>query len=98
MRLSGASWFFVFSVWNLGVSSTRQCDTHETATISAPTCPDEVAPASSRFRFAEVILRSIGAVWLATAMLVGAAHAATLRIGLSEDPDALDPARGGSFV
>ena len=28
----------------------------------------------------------------------GAAQAATLRIGLNEDPDALDPARGGSFV
>ena len=31
-------------------------------------------------------------------MLAGAAQAATLRIGLNEDPDALDPARGGSFV
>lgn len=31
--------------------------------------------------------------------LAGApAHAATLRIGLQEDPDALDPARSGSFV
>jgi peptide/nickel transport system substrate-binding protein len=27
-----------------------------------------------------------------------AAHAATLRIGLQEDPDALDPARSGTFV
>ena len=26
------------------------------------------------------------------------AGSATLRIGLNEDPDALDPARGGSFV
>lgn len=35
----------------------------------------------------------LSALWLA-----GVAHAATLRIGLNEDPDALDPARGGSFV
>ena len=28
----------------------------------------------------------------------GARRPATLRIGLNEDPDALDPARGGSFV
>ena len=38
------------------------------------------------------------AVWLAALLLVGPLHAATLRVGLNEDPDALDPARGGSFV
>jgi peptide/nickel transport system substrate-binding protein len=41
------------------------------------------------------------ALVLAAAWLGGAAagvQAATLRIGLQEDPDALDPARGGSFV
>jgi peptide/nickel transport system substrate-binding protein len=31
-------------------------------------------------------------------MLAGQVQAATLRIGLNEDPDALDPARGGTFV
>ena len=31
-------------------------------------------------------------------LLAGQVHAASLRIGLNEDPDALDPARGGSFV
>src|SRR3954471_4804710 len=31
-------------------------------------------------------------------LLAGHLQAATLRIGLNEDPDALDPARGGSFV
>jgi peptide/nickel transport system substrate-binding protein len=30
--------------------------------------------------------------------LAGGAQAATLRIGLQEDPDALDPARGGTFI
>ena len=35
---------------------------------------------------------------LAALLLAGAAEGATLRIGLNEDPDALDPARGGSFV
>src|SRR4249920_1394544 len=29
---------------------------------------------------------------------LGVQAAGTLRIGLNEDPDALDPARGGSFV
>ena len=43
-------------------------------------------------------MRHIGAAWLAALLLAGAAQAATLRIGLNEDPDALDPARGGSFV
>src|SRR5215475_9622967 len=38
------------------------------------------------------------ALCLTVALLAGAAQAATLRIGLNEDPDALDPARGGSFV
>ena len=38
----------------------------------------------------------IGAALLATA---GAAHASgTLRIGMQDDPDALDPARGGTFA
>src|SRR5450631_276317 len=46
----------------------------------------------------EGIMRRIGAAWLALLLQFGAAHAATLRIGLNEDPDALDPARGGSFV
>ncbi len=31
-------------------------------------------------------------------LLVRSGSAATLRIGLNEDPDALDPARGGTFV
>jgi peptide/nickel transport system substrate-binding protein len=36
---------------------------------------------------------------LACGLLSAAAHAGgTLRVGLNEDPDALDPARGGSFV
>ena len=43
-------------------------------------------------------MRILAAVWLACLMLAGTASAATLRIGLNEDPDALDPARGGSFV
>jgi len=30
--------------------------------------------------------------------LAGGVQAATLRIGLQEDPDALDPARGGTFI
>jgi peptide/nickel transport system substrate-binding protein len=47
---------------------------------------------------AEGIMQRIGAAWLALLLLFGGAHAATLRIGLNEDPDALDPARGGSFV
>src|ERR1700733_4145088 len=40
-------------------------------------------------------------VVLAFCLLLGAAAAhagGTLRIGLNEDPDALDPARSGSFV
>jgi peptide/nickel transport system substrate-binding protein len=40
----------------------------------------------------------IGLVWFGVVVLAGGASAATLRIGLNEDPDALDPARGGSFV
>lgn len=43
-------------------------------------------------------MRQIGAVCLGLALLSSAAGAATLRIGINEDPDALDPARGGSFV
>ena len=43
-------------------------------------------------------MKRAGAMCLAALLLAGAAHAATLRIGLNEDPDALDPARGGSFV
>ena len=43
-------------------------------------------------------MRRIGAVCLGLVLLSGAAGAATLRIGINEDPDALDPARGGSFV
>ena len=31
-------------------------------------------------------------------LLVRSGSAATLRIGLNEDPDALDPARSGTFV
>ena len=38
------------------------------------------------------------AACFAALSLAGSVHAATLRIGLNEDPDALDPARGGSFV
>jgi peptide/nickel transport system substrate-binding protein len=43
-------------------------------------------------------MRRISALCLGVILLAGSAHAATLRIGLNEDPDALDPARGGSFV
>jgi peptide/nickel transport system substrate-binding protein len=43
-------------------------------------------------------MQRIGAACLGLVLLGTAAHAATLRIGLNEDPDALDPARGGSFV
>lgn len=43
-------------------------------------------------------MRHLGAAFLATSLLAGTAQAATLRIGLNEDPDALDPARGGTFV
>jgi peptide/nickel transport system substrate-binding protein len=43
-------------------------------------------------------MRSIAAACLGLILLSGAAQAATLRIGLNEDPDALDPARGGTFV
>ncbi len=43
-------------------------------------------------------MRHVGAACLAALLLAGSAPAATLRIGLNEDPDALDPARGGSFV
>ena len=43
-------------------------------------------------------MRRVGAACLGILLLTGIAHAATLRIGLNEDPDALDPARGGSFV
>ena len=43
-------------------------------------------------------MRRLGAACLGVVMLASAASAATLRIGLNEDPDALDPARGGSFV
>src|ERR1700752_4285300 len=47
---------------------------------------------------AEGIMRPTGAVCLVLLLQFAAAQAATLRIGLNEDPDALDPARGGSFV
>ncbi len=43
-------------------------------------------------------MRSIAAACLGLILLCGAGQAATLRIGLNEDPDALDPARGGTFV
>jgi peptide/nickel transport system substrate-binding protein len=44
-------------------------------------------------------MRRVGAAFLGLFLLTGAVHASgTLRIGLNEDPDALDPARGGSFV
>src|SRR3954452_2641786 len=43
-------------------------------------------------------MRRIGAICFAILLSLGASAAATLRIGLNEDPDALDPARGGSFV
>jgi peptide/nickel transport system substrate-binding protein len=47
----------------------------------------------------EVAMRRVGLVCLGLLLLAGSARAAgTLRIGLNEDPDALDPARGGSFV
>ena len=43
----------------------------------------------------------IGACWLAAATVIGPAGAApaqTLRIGLAEDPDVLDPTQGRSYV
>ncbi len=40
----------------------------------------------------------ISAACLGLFVLAGSAQAATLRIGLNEDPDALDPARSGFFV
>src|SRR5689334_16427013 len=44
-------------------------------------------------------MRLFASAWLCVVLSVATAHAAgTLRIGLNEDPDALDPARGGSFV
>ncbi len=44
-------------------------------------------------------MRGVAAACLGMLLLTGAAHAAgTLRIGINEDPDALDPARSGSFV
>jgi peptide/nickel transport system substrate-binding protein len=44
-------------------------------------------------------MRRIAVLCLGFVMLAGAARASgTLRIGINEDPDALDPARGGSFV
>src|SRR5215472_9034768 len=44
-------------------------------------------------------MRRVAAAGLGLVVLAAAAHAGgTLRIGLNEDPDALDPARGGSFV
>ena len=46
----------------------------------------------------ECIMRHVATFCLAFGLLGAAAHAGTLRIGLNEDPDALDPARGGSFV
>jgi peptide/nickel transport system substrate-binding protein len=46
----------------------------------------------------EAIMRRVAAACLGLIILAGSAPAATLRIGLNEDPDALDPARGGSFV
>ena len=44
-------------------------------------------------------MRRISMACLGLLLWTGVAHASgTLRIGLNEDPDALDPARGGSFV
>ncbi|HEX4173381.1 MAG TPA: hypothetical protein VHY82_13000, partial [Acetobacteraceae bacterium] len=43
-------------------------------------------------------LAAMGRIGVTVLLLLGPAHAATLRIGLNEDPDALDPARGGTFV
>jgi peptide/nickel transport system substrate-binding protein len=43
-------------------------------------------------------MRYTVATSFAILLLAGSVHGATLRIGLNEDPDALDPARGGSFV
>jgi peptide/nickel transport system substrate-binding protein len=47
---------------------------------------------------AAAMIRGVAAACLGLMVLTGAAQAVTLRIGLNEDPDALDPARGGSFV
>src|SRR6516225_9886150 len=44
------------------------------------------------------ICRVVARTSLVSLLLGGHVHAATLRICLNEDPDALDPARGGSFV
>ena len=44
-------------------------------------------------------MRILKGVALAACLLTGAAHAAgTLRVGIAEDPDILDPARSGSYV
>ena len=43
-------------------------------------------------------MRLAAAACLFVLLLAGVSQSATLRIGLNEDPDALDPARGGSFV
>jgi peptide/nickel transport system substrate-binding protein len=43
-------------------------------------------------------MRRAAATCFAVLLFAGVSQAATLRIGLNEDPDALDPARGGSFV
>ena len=57
----------------------------------------DIAAASAGVRWGYV-MRRIWAIGVGLFLLVGGAQAATLRIGLNEDPDALDPARGGTFV
>src|SRR5215510_9223774 len=46
----------------------------------------------------QIVLRSIVAFAVALAAVQASAAAQTLRIGLQEDPDRLDPAQGGTFV
>ncbi len=47
-------------------------------------------------------MRHTRSILLATALfpmlVIGAAHAATLRVAIQDDPDALDPAVGGTYT
>ena len=43
-------------------------------------------------------MRFLKAAVVAALAMIAGAHAATLRVGMQDDPDALDPARGGTFA
>src|SRR5215469_13501270 len=72
------------------------------ATIRIAMCPSLAQPLRLRHHHHRTLSgrgsMRISVACLGMFMLAGAAQAGTLRIGLNEDPDALDPARGGSFV